>query len=67
MKRFLPVLLLVFGSSSGCGGKCGPTSPGRECVAFVQEQRGEDCFWSNNFQVLSCSPHYEEVCTEWRC
>ncbi len=66
MKQILFLIPVVFVGSSGCG-KCGPTSPNKECVAFVQEQRGEDCFWSNDFQVLSCFPHYEEVCTKWRC
>ena len=60
MKRFLPVLLVVFGSSWGCG-KCGPTSPGRECVAWADKQDGVVCFG------LECHPVFKEVCTEWRC
>ena len=62
MKRLLFLVPLVFltGSNSGCG-KCGPTSPGRTCVAYADKQEGVIC------NGLDCHPRFVEVCTEWRC
>ena len=64
MKRFLPVLLVVFGSSWGCG-DCGPTSPGGECVAWADKQDGVRCFSVG--ETIQCNPVFKEVCTEWEC
>ena len=70
MKRIIPIVALIFTSSAwGCK-KCGPTSPGYQCVDFVSEQTGLDCRFvhlPDGSLRSDCTPIMSRNCARFDC